>query len=153
MKRLMDRIKIRSWIAIAVAWVAAFQTGCSSFHREWRQQEGKTHPAASLAGRWEGGWLSGKNSHRGKLRCVITPQGPDRYRAHFHATYWKVFRYAYPVDLVVESRDGMLRFSGQADLGTLAGGVYDYTGEMQAGAFRSTYKSKYDHGTFEMRKR
>lgn len=153
MKRLLAWIKIRGgagWLAAAMAMLA---TGCSTFHREWREFEVRKFPESEMTGRWEGGWLSKKNGHRGKLRCVMTPAGDDRYRAHFHATYWKIFRYRYPVELKVETSAGVARFSGSARLGALAGGEYHYEGEARGGVFEARYRSKYDHGTFTMKLR
>jgi hypothetical protein len=51
-----------------------------------------------------------------------------------------------------EKSDHVLRFEGEADLGWLAGGVYRYDGQATPASFFSTYKSKYDHGTFQMKR-
>jgi len=42
------------------------------------------------------------------------------------------------------------QFQGDENLGWLAGGVYHYEGRVSPTNFHSTYRSKYDHGTFEM---
>jgi hypothetical protein len=106
-----------------------------------------------LAGRWEGSWRSDANGHTGRLRCVVTPLGPNRYRAHFHAVYWKIFRFAYAVELNARAADGgRTAFQGAADLGWWAGGRYSYAGDAGAADFAATYNSRYDHGVFRMQR-
>ena len=126
--------------------------GCSSFHREWKEAAKTPVPAGSMAGRWDGSWQSGKNGHHGRLRCVMTQVDTNRYHAHFHATFWKIFRGAYEVELIARgsSEAGVAEFSGQSDLGWLYGGVYRYEGKASATNFFSSYRCKIDHGTFQM---
>ena len=52
--------------------------------------------------------------------------------------------------LKVEGAPDSFHFSGEADLGYLAGGVYHYDGHADGTNFFSNYSSKYDHGTFQM---
>lgn len=124
--------------------------GCSSFNRKWKAaaDQGNFNRTAS---RWEGSWRSGKNGHHGQLRCLLTPESSTNSRAHFKATYWKIFRATYQVEFTGELRDGVWQFSGTEDLGWFAGGVYSYEGRVSPTNFFSTYKCKYDHGTFEMK--
>ena len=73
------------------------------------------------------------------------------YRARFRATYWRFFRFSYTVNLqVTRNPQGQFNFQGEADLGWWGGVVYHYDGHATATNFFSTYKSKYDHGTFRM---
>ncbi|TAK99407.1 MAG: hypothetical protein EPO07_10845 [Verrucomicrobia bacterium] len=104
----------------------------------------------SLAGRWEGRWLSDVNHHTGTLRCLMTPEADGKLRARFHATFWKIFHAGYTVTLVTEPRDDAWQFHGEENLGWLGGGVYRYEGRASTTNFFSTYKSDYDHGTFEL---
>ncbi len=76
----------------------------------------------------------------------------DDYDAHYHATFWKIFRSSYRVPLKVDRTAGRFTLSGESDLGLLSGGVYTYEGEATPESFFSTYKSKYDFGTFEMKR-
>jgi hypothetical protein len=124
--------------------------GCSTFDREWEQAANRTVPVDSLLGRWRGTWLSDANGHYGSLRCVVTPNKDGTYRARFHAVYRKVIGYGYTVPLNVTETNRVFSFSGQADLGWWAGGIYDYAGRVEATNFFSTYRCKYDHGTFQM---
>jgi hypothetical protein len=104
----------------------------------------------SVAGRWEGRWISDVNGHNGKLRCLLTQQEGNVYNARFRATYWKILRFSYTVPLAFEPHDNGWEFNGEANLGKLAGGVYFYEGRASQTNLFSTYRSKYDHGRFEL---
>ena len=104
----------------------------------------------SIEGRWQGRWVSEGNGHHGNLRCLLTRESDDRYRARFRATYAKVFHFSYAVPLMVQPHQGGWEFSGEENLGKLAGGVYYYEGRASVTNFVSTYRSKYDHGIFEL---
>ena len=126
--------------------------GCSTFNRDWKKAAQHPTPIESIEGRWEGQWLSEVNMHTGKLRCVITRESDDCYAARFQATYAKFFGFSYTVSLEIQRHYGGWEVNGEEDLGKLAGGVYYYEGRASATNFFSTYRSKYDHGTFEMRR-
>ncbi|HEX5222727.1 MAG TPA: hypothetical protein VFZ59_24440 [Verrucomicrobiae bacterium] len=146
MKRLLNPVAIVCVLLLC---------GCCSFNRAWNKAGRTPPPADSIEGRWEGRWLSDHNGHTGKLRCVLTRVNGNHthtYTAYFRATYWKIFRYSYKADFPFERRDGVWHFKGSENLGWLAGGVYDYEGLVSSTNFHSTYRSKYDHGTFEMRR-
>jgi len=127
-------------------------SGCSSFHQKWKTALHQPIPSSGLAGPWEGHWVSDKNGHTGRLRCVMTQTGANSYDAHFHAVFWKILRAAYEVPFDSAETAEPYHFSGQSDLGKLAGGVYSYDGIAVAGDFNATYHSKYDHGRFVMRR-
>ena len=127
-------------------------TGCATFNSEWKRAAATPVPADDIIGRWGGSWLSDKNGHHGRLRCLVARLDEHRYRARYKATWWKVFRFGYTVTMQAEKSDHVLRFEGEADLGWLAGGVYRYDGQATPASFFSTYKSKYDHGTFQMKR-
>ncbi len=128
--------------------------GCSTFNRDWNRAAQNPVPVNSVEGRWDGTWLSDVNGHTGRLRCLLVREGENRHQARFRATYWKVFRFSYTVPLQVEAevRDGAWHFTGEEDLGKLAGGVYRYEGHVTPTDFFSTYRSEHDHGTFQMRR-
>ena len=130
--------------------VVPLLAGCSSFNREWKSVLNQPIPAQGLAGPWEGHWVSDSNAHNDRLRCVITEESPNKYNANFHANYKKVFHFSYSVPLEVRQNGETYEFSGEADLGKMAGGVYTYAGHATGTNFFSTYNSKYDHGKFEM---
>lgn len=103
-----------------------------------------------MSGRWDGCWLSSANGHTGRLRCIITRGTNDTYSARFHATYAKILKFGYTVPLSVTASNQSWHFTGAANLGFMAGGVYRYNGSATSNSFHSTYASKYDHGTFDM---
>ena len=124
--------------------------GCSTFNREWKAAAAASPPTHEMTGRWQGTWLSHSNAHTDKLRCLITKQPDDIYQARFHAKYQKVFSFGYIVMLHATRTDGMFQFSGDADLGRLAGGMYHYEGKATSTNFFSTYRCARDSGVFEM---
>jgi hypothetical protein len=137
--------------AVIISLICIMFTGCSSFHGKWKETLKQT-PSGSIAGPWEGRWVSDKNGHTGRLRCVMTPESTNSYRAHFHAIFWKILRAAYEVPFTVTSDGIRFQFSGESDLGTLGGGKYTYEGSATPLEFTATYRSKYDHGRFEMKR-
>src|SRR5690242_11978296 len=105
----------------AGAWIALLSMSCSSFEREWNNA---SPPSAdcSICGAWSGIWLSDVNGHTGKLRCVLTKTPNGDYDAKFHATFWKIFRYATEVTLHQDEsgdreNNGKVNFHGEEDLG------------------------------------
>lgn len=82
----------------------------------------------------------------------MTRVNDTMYDARYHAKYKKIFSFGYTVPLQVEKAAGVYNFKGEADLGKLAGGVYQYEGTASATNFTSTYRSKYDHGYFRMQR-
>ena len=125
--------------------------GCSTFNRDWRSAAAAPPPENAFSGRWEGSWLSAVNGHHGKLRCLVTPIDGSQFRARFKATYWKIFRVSYAVNMQgAPESAGALNFRGETDLGWWGGGVYRYDGNATPTNFFSIYQSKYDHGTFRL---
>ncbi|MCD6051016.1 MAG: hypothetical protein K0Q55_2419 [Verrucomicrobia bacterium] len=136
---------------LALTLLVALLSGCTSFEREWRHARLEP-PAAgqSLAGPWQGTWLSGANGHTGELRCIVTQKQTDEYEFWFKATYWKIFRARYLVTMPVEKTAEGWTFKGQENLGPLAGGIYSYTGSVNGTNLNATYSCKFDHGIFKL---
>jgi hypothetical protein len=155
MVAVMRLIGIRSLrrfaFVVLMPAVVLLGVGCSSFNRDWRKAGRNSDTASGLEGRWEGQWISGVNSHHGKLRCIVT-KGGDGYQARFHAKYRKILSFGYTVPLKVSPTGNGYKFDGNADLGALAGGIYHYEGHADATNFFSTYSCKYDHGKFQMQR-
>src|SRR5439155_18677333 len=124
--------------------------GGSNFKHEWPMAVANPVPNTGLQGRWQGRWHSDANGHAGKLRCVVTKTDDAMYRARFHAKYMKVLTFVYSVSLKVAPTTNGFSFSGDANLGRFAGGVYHYEGHADTTNLFSTYSCKYDHGTFQM---
>jgi len=126
--------------------------GCSSFERDWRRATVPPASENSIEGRWEGTWKSDVNGHHGGLRCVMVHRTNSLYQAYFHATYHGIFHFSYTVPLEVQPHYGGWEFNGEADLGKLAGGAYYYEGRATPTNLLSTYRSKDDHGIFELKR-
>jgi hypothetical protein len=124
--------------------------GCATFNHDWELAAKQPAPPGGLQGRWQGTWISEVNQHTGALRCVVTQKDDGTCRARFHATYNKALTFGYTVALKVEPDTNGFKFSGDANLGWYAGGVYHYEGRADGTNFFSTYSCKYDHGTFQM---
>ena len=124
--------------------------GCESFDHDWKQAAGQPVPTDGLTGRWQGVWVSETTGHTDQLRALIDRENDGTYRAQFHAKYHTVMSFGYTVPLKVEKTGDDFKFTGEADLGWMAGGLYHYTGWADATNFSATYTSKDDHGTFQM---
>src|SRR5713226_3012766 len=125
-------------------------TGCSTFNRDWKAAASTAAPANDITGRWEGTWQSEATEHHGKLRCLVTYLEGGDYQARYRAKYLRIMSFSYPVRLKVAAAEDGFKFNGEADLGWYAGGRYQYQGRASATNFFSTYKSKDDHGSFQM---
>lgn len=126
-----------------------FATGCSSFNRDWEKADTLSYPT-DIPGRWKGTWSSDETGHSGELRCLIDRINDQSYRARFDSTYKQVLHFKSTVVLNGGMTNGVFGFEGEAKLPWWAGGVYHYKGGVTKNNFFSTYKNKYDHGTFQM---
>ena len=139
--------------AICALMLGMAATGCSTFNREWKMAATEPRPVNDITGPWEGSWNSDKNGHSGNLRCLLSKIDDTHYRARYKATYRKIMRFGYTLAMNVKhGTDNAYNFQGEADLGWWAGGVYHYEGQITSTNFVSTYKSKYDQGTFRMKR-
>ena len=144
-------VRFSTILATCGLTLAMAATGCSTFNRDWKRASATPAPAHDIDGQWEGSWLSDSNGHHGRLRCLVSRLDDRPYRARFKANYWKIFRFNYTVNLhVTREPPGRFNFQGEADLGWWGGDVYHCDGHATPANFFSTYKSKYDHGTFQM---
>ena len=145
-------MKIKRLIPGGFVLVAALLLGgCSSFNRDWKKGVSNPVQPASVAGAWDGSWLSDHNGHTGRLQCLLAENPDGTCQARFRAVYAKVIRVGYTANFRMErATDGETRFKGSADLGWLRGGSYGYEGRIWSTNFFSTYTNKYDFGTFKM---
>jgi hypothetical protein len=131
--------------------LAAVFNSRAAFRKKWEQAMGL--PCSDpVCGRWAGEWVSDQSGHRGELRCVIKPNGPNRYQAHFYATFSKWFKVSYTTELISLQKNGAIQLKGEEDLGRLAGGTYRSEGEVKGDSFDCHYSCKYDHGTFRLKR-
>lgn len=121
-----------------------------------RQQPMTARPSNSSAdlieGNWLGTWASNQRDMGGELRCRIEKLPSGDYRAQFNAVFAKVFTNESLVTLRVDSKGSSWTFSGEEDLGMLKGGIYKYTGRSDGQEFVCDYDSRYDKGTFRMKR-
>jgi hypothetical protein len=108
--------------------------------------------ADSFTGAWSGTWKSSATGHHGTLQCVISPaDDAGHHRFHYRATWQKILSGSFvTVHEVKPAGGGKWTFSGDSDLGPLAGGVYHHEGMVTTGSFEATYKSKMDEGIFSL---
>ena len=129
--------------------LAPLTANCADFRDHWNQA-GASSPEG-VEGRWEGDWVSAQSGRRGPLKCLIEVTNERRWHGRFRAGYAKVLRACYASDFHVARLDGdRWTFSGRSDLGALAGGPYEYSGEATLEAFTCRYTSAYDHGEFRL---
>jgi hypothetical protein len=126
--------------------------GCSSFHREWKAVANQPTPTADISGRWEGTWQNSNNTHRDKMRAILSKVADGEYRARFYAHYLKILHFSYATTFKGTWTGDEFVFHGEEDLGKLAGGLYKYDGRISPTNFYSTYDSKYDVGTFTLKR-
>jgi hypothetical protein len=146
----MRRTPVRSGLPILLVWSSSLLAGCSTFNRDWEAMDQAAEVASGIEDRWEGTWLSDANGHTGALRCILATDEVGTLNARYRARYGGCFSFEYTVPMAVWRDGEVYRFSGEADLGLLAGGRYEYEGTVVGDAFTSTYTSARDHGTFQM---
>jgi len=140
---------------LAGTLLALLASGCGAigFQRAWAAFDAPAEPDG-MQGRWAGEWRSAWNGHSGGLRCLLTRADELHYRADFYSTYASLLYFRYQtVFHVLATDDGTLRFRGQQDLGSLAGGLYRYEGTVTGDQFAATFEAENgDHGVFEMQR-
>jgi hypothetical protein len=132
----------------AVHMLAPLAANCRDFQDRWNAAAGLG--PEGISGRWEGEWISAVTGHRGRLRCVINPVAPALWRMHFRGEYSGFFRACYSTDFTVVAGPDRWTFSGESDLGVLAGGAYTYQGHATLDALLCSYRSARDHGEFRL---
>ena len=124
--------------------------GCSTFDRDWNSNIN----TGGIEGRWVGRWHSDHNQHNDVLRCLITREEGSIYSTRFHAKYkllgFLPISFGYGLNMTVTEDNGQYQFQGQADLGKLAGGLYQYAGSGTNDQLQFDYRSPKDHGTFNL---
>jgi hypothetical protein len=130
--------------------LAAVFNDRSQFERAWHEYKPATNAKQSIEGRWQGEWVSQANGHHGALRCLLSQINSEQLDAAFLATFGGFLRVGYGVRLVATATAQGFRLKGESDLGKLAGGIYQYEGEVNLTEFKCTYRCKYDHGVFNL---
>lgn len=133
-----------------------FGASCSDYDRRWAAQSAA--PGADpFEGSYTGTWKSARYvGATGKLRCILTRQAPNLYRAEFHATWHGIFSSTHSVILrVTDWRRAqgkpVAKFAGATEIKMWIGsGRYRCTGELTPGGFVADYDADYDRGKFEV---
>lgn len=125
--------------------------GCA-FQREWRAAQYCPTVAEGMEGLWEGTWLSHKNGHTGKLKAIITRVDGDCYQVRFFATYLAIIPFGFKMPMQFVHNGQSFQFSGEQDIGLLAGGTFTYNGWADASDFHASYVAAGDCGEFNMQR-
>ncbi|MDH3582737.1 MAG: hypothetical protein OER86_00820 [Phycisphaerae bacterium] len=141
----------QSHLVILLALAALAAGGCSSkFNQAWDAAAAMNPGPGQITGRWVGTWESESNGHHGGLRCIVSQSGEGTFLAQFHATYARFLTFEYQTLLRGEQRDGAFYFTGEADLGWAAGGLYRYDGYATDLKLYSTYLAEKDRGRYQL---
>lgn len=127
--------------------------GCSAFNRDWKVAGEESF--TGIEGRWTGHWKSDHNQHNGSMRTIIRRKEGDIYHTQFHAKYkvWIItVGYGYEMNMTVTNEGPNYEFTGEADLGKVAGGVYRYQGSGTTNQITIRFRSPKDHGTFRLQR-
>ena len=109
-----------------------------------------TTSAQDLSGSWNGMWLSGANSHRGRLSATFCQTNSNQVQARFRGTFAKVIPFRYRANLnVVHQQPGLTVLSGARKL-PLAG-EFRYYATITDGCFQGKFSSgrNYGHWTLQ----
>ncbi len=105
--------------------------------------------AATAEGRvYHGRWVTTNRQLNGKMTCVVTPLGPNKWRGHFYGV-WDGQSFSYKV--VFRGPPAKLR--GRARIN---GANYQWTGEMghgPAGSFKGKFWSSRYRGHFSLKQK
>jgi len=132
--------------------LAAVFNNRSAFERAWRTYSPQGNGTPSIHGRWQGEWVSEVSGHHGELKCLLSPITTDQLNAVFLASFLRWLRVGYGVLLEATESGHGFRLKWESDLGALAGGIYQYEGEVNLMEFNCSYRCKYDHGLFRLKR-
>ena len=119
------------------------------------QNDAAARPGSSatptLEGRWIGEWTVSSPEHGGVMRAIVRRVSDTLYTVTFDSEYGSVLHFVHTADLAVtREADGTLRFTGEENLGCLAGGVFQYKGASDGVHWKSTFRTSGYRGTYEM---
>jgi hypothetical protein len=153
----MNTNRSRRLLAITLGLgLIALISGCSGFDQQWKDVAGRAErvgPEPGLDGAWIGWWHSDAGHGGGELRCLLSTAytgAPDDYRAWFKARFWGILTGEHMTMIRGQRQGDTVVFSGNEDMGPLAGGDYRYRGRIDPDEFRANYRSDDDHGTFQL---
>ena len=107
--------------------------------------------ADELAGSWRCGWQSCNTGHRGRLNAQFCRIDQTHVRATFKGTFAKVIPLRYrPVQDIVHEQPGLIILQGSKKIPF--GGNFQYNATVSNGQFNATYRSRRDHGSWQMQR-
>lgn len=142
----------RHCVVAAVLAFATFAVGCRTFEQDWQSAQTYANQLDDLSGCWEGTWENESGRKGGKIRAVITRQGPNSYRAQFKAKYLKFLPVHFEVPLEVADNGGVYSSQGEANLGWLAGGTRQFETQSTPYELVTSYGGKKGQGTFHLKR-
>jgi len=120
--------------------------GCTSFESRWASAPAR--PADAVSGRWLGTWQNTNNAHGGPLKAVLIPKGSNTFSAYFHAG-WGRRTGTFRMPIHGENSGDTFRFEGSR---RILGVRIDTAGTFRGDRFDATYGSRFDTGTFTLRR-
>ena len=104
---------------------APLTANCRDFNGLWAS----ARPVpGSVAGPWEGEWISSATGHRGRLRCVVQPGSATAWTMWFRGEYAGVFRACYRTEFRAAQEGERWTFSGGSNLGPNSRALADLIG-------------------------
>lgn len=141
-------MKMSIWSMILTLAGALMFAGCTSFEKEWQTTRPRSRPTDGLTGAWSGTWQNTNNSHGGALRAVVTQVNATSYTARFHAL-WGSHSGSFRTKLVGQREGDEFVFVGRK---RILGFLITTRGRANATNFFSTYESRFDTGTFTLKR-
>ena len=112
---------------------------------------GQFSSADELDGRWQGGWQSCTNGHKGRLNAQFCRIDANHVQAKFKGTFAKVIPFRYrPVLNVVHEEPGLMVLQGSKKLPLM--GSFEYNATIRGNQFSATYRSRRDNGVWQMQR-
>ncbi|MGI9494812.1 MAG: hypothetical protein ACR2NK_02055 [Mariniblastus sp.] len=105
-----------------------------------------------LSGTWNGNWKSCKSGHHGRLNAHFCRLDETHVQAKFTGSFAKVIPFRYrPVLTIAHEEPGLMILEGNKKL-PLVGNFY-YSAIVSEAGFSATYRSRRDHGVWQMSRR
>lgn len=135
-----------STLYLAVA--ALLATGCTSFDKKWTATRQQPVPTVDITGAWTGTWQNTNNAHGGALRALVTQVNATNYAVRFHAV-WGSHSGSFNTKLAGQREGDEFVFVGRK---RILGFLITTRGHASATNFFSTYESRFDTGTFTLKR-
>lgn len=136
------------WSTLYAAVTALLATGCTSFEKKWQATRQQPPPAGDITGAWTGTWQNTNNAHGGALRALVTQMNATNYTVRFHAV-WGSHSGSFNTKLVGQPEGDEFVFVGRK---RILGFLITTRGHANATNFFSTYESRFDTGTFTLKR-